>query len=166
MKIVLGSWVFSGALFSSDTIAYPSRWDALLSKRADPVYTDGDEFKWIQRFTAIGDSFSAGIDAGSVTHDSDSVACSKYDGAYPLKMQSFIKAPFFKHIACTGAVISDMIEKQNPQTGYGQDLTTISAGGNDVGFSEVLKACIFRPQGVCLSISGSTSTNAISARQV
>jgi len=102
--------------------------------------------------------------AGSLTHDPDSVACSKYDGAYPLKMQSFIKAPFFKHIACTGAVTKDMMEKQDPQTNYGQDLITISAGGNDVGFSDVLKACIFLPQGVCRSPTGTISTDTTLAR--
>ena len=61
MKTILGPWVLSGALLFPSTAAHPFRWDTLLSKRADVLYADGDEFRWVQRFTAIGDRFSAGI---------------------------------------------------------------------------------------------------------
>ncbi|KAL9591774.1 MAG: hypothetical protein Q9179_007384 [Wetmoreana sp. 5 TL-2023] len=66
----------------------------------------------------------------------------------------------FKFLACTGATsveITDQIKSIQPGT---QDLLTISAGGNDVGFSTVLKDCVYLPgsEAICdLAISVASS---------
>ncbi|KAF2116938.1 glycosyl hydrolase family 71-domain-containing protein [Lophiotrema nucula] len=110
------------------------------------------DFSWANRYAAIGDSYAAGIGIGALRTESDAYDCSRYDGAYPLKVQQIVQAKNFLFTACSGDTTVDMISKQIyklgaiPRTpGDYYDLITVSAGGNDVGFSDVLKACVFLP---------------------
>jgi lysophospholipase L1-like esterase len=79
---------------------------------------------------------------------SDAKECSRYTGGYPNKVQSVVRAKEYQFLACSGATSKDVIDKQVPQLKDKYDLITISAGGNDVGFSDVLKACLFLPKPV------------------
>jgi lysophospholipase L1-like esterase len=129
----------------SSTFALP------LEKRdldIEPSY----DYSWIKRYAAIGDSFAAGIGVGDLEDASDAKACSRYTGGYPNKIQAIIQAEEYQFLACSGAVSADMIEKQVPQLQGKYDLISVSAGGNDVGFSDVLKACLFLPKSVRLRI--------------
>lgn len=40
-----------------------------------------------------------------------------------------------------------MIDNQIPKLDEDQQTVTISIGGNDLGFSNILKACVFKPGG-------------------
>ncbi|KAF2464582.1 uncharacterized protein BDR25DRAFT_380815 [Lindgomyces ingoldianus] len=132
------------SLFCTSTHSYPQG-DVISPISADPFDYPSD-FSWIQSYAAVGDSYAAGIGVGTVLGQPDAVQCSRYDGAYPQKMNSVIQAPNFQFIACSGHTSKDMIMNQIGQLqDNSYDLITVSAGGNDVGFSDVLKACLFLP---------------------
>jgi hypothetical protein len=103
------------------------------------------DYTWVKRYTGIGDSFAAGIGIGTALTTAKDVECSRYDGAYPLKVQEVIQSQSFLFRACTGATIQDVIEQQLPNIQSNNNLITVSAGGNDVGFADVLKKCILLP---------------------
>ncbi|KAF2488266.1 SGNH hydrolase [Lophium mytilinum] len=112
------------------------------------------DFSWVKSFVALGDSYAAGIGIGELTGDSDASACSRYTGAYGLKMKDIIQPNSFQFLACSGDLGKDVVSKQLPKlqpvyfslTPAQHDLITVSAGGNDVGFSDVLEACLFLPK--------------------
>jgi lysophospholipase L1-like esterase len=103
------------------------------------------DFTWIQRYAALGDSFAAGIGIGSVSTSAGGAECSRYNGAYPLKIQQVVQSQRFLFKACSGDTSQDILEKQIPNIPGDNELITVSAGGNDVGFSAVLKKCILLP---------------------
>lgn len=111
--------------------------------------------RWIKRYAALGDSYAAGIGIGNVGSAQDAAECSRYDGAYPEKIQSIVEAESFQFVACSGDLSKNVVETQLGKlksTGFNDrvefDLITVSAGGNDVGFSTVLEACLFLPKPV------------------
>jgi lysophospholipase L1-like esterase len=120
----------------------------LHSRDEDIIYAD--EYSYIKSYAALGDSYAAGIGVGKLRTESDAYRCSRYDGGYPERIQDTIQAETYKFVACSGDTSKDILEKQFKQLGDGAkfDLITMSAGGNDVGFSDVLKACILIPNGV------------------
>ncbi|KAF2106706.1 SGNH hydrolase-type esterase domain-containing protein [Lophiotrema nucula] len=102
------------------------------------------DFTMIKNYAAIGDSFAAGIGVGDLRPEASAKDCSRYTGAYPLKIQEAVQAKDFQFTACSGDV-SKEIKEQAKKLKRGLNLVTVSAGGNDAGFSEVLKRCIFLP---------------------
>jgi hypothetical protein len=123
----------------------------------DDGFFDPWDFSNIKSFAALGDSFAAGIGVGEVTPQDDAPNCSRYTGGYPLKMQKVINAQNFQYVACSGDVSKDVREIQLPKLKPPNkekpedktfDLITMSAGGNDVGFADVLKACLLLPSKV------------------
>ena len=109
-------------------------------------------------WTAFGDSFAAGPGAGADIGGSGD--CRRRTGAWPNQLNtspllSTNLAHVFNFAACSGARIADVLSKP---TNNGQldvfrantvnyrDFATISIGGNDVGFSNTLDACVFQAQ--------------------
>jgi hypothetical protein len=70
------------------------------------------DFSWVTRYAAVGDSFAAGIGIGTLLTDSDASACSRYDGAYPLKVQQEVQAKIFDFTACSGDTSKDIVQTQ------------------------------------------------------
>jgi GDSL-like Lipase/Acylhydrolase family len=103
-----------------------------------------DEYPWV----ALGDSFSAGPGAGS-PYDDVPDDCLRNNGAYPpqLNLDFSFPHPAMQFLSCTGHVVDDMIATQIPDTDVDQQVVTLSIGGNDLGFSKILKACVFKPGG-------------------
>jgi lysophospholipase L1-like esterase len=104
------------------------------------------------RWTAFGDSYAAGVGAGT-EHDPNtgSGKCRRRMGAYPALLNQdgeFARGNLFDFLACTGAVIDDFHKTQIgafEQNGIKtQQIATISIGGNDAFFAEVLDACILK----------------------
>ncbi|KAL8759101.1 MAG: hypothetical protein Q9184_003726 [Pyrenodesmia sp. 2 TL-2023] len=104
-------------------------------------------FAWINTWAAIGDSFAAGIGAGSTPKEADEVQCSRYGDAYPAILNDLMEIPqvSFKFLACTGATSAEIKDQAKLLDPGSLDLLSISAGGNDVGFSTVLKKCVYFP---------------------
>ncbi|KAL3471764.1 SGNH hydrolase-type esterase domain-containing protein [Aspergillus californicus] len=118
-------------------------------------------FPRLPLFLAMGDSYSAGIGAGPIVPTDgldDPGSCMRNQGAYSYQLSQSVpelKAREFAFLSCTGAVIKNMVsDKQHEHrkswqlemlksyeaTSYGW--ATLSLGGNDIGFSNVLKPCL------------------------
>lgn len=128
------------------------------------------DWGWVKSYAALGDSYAAGIGVGALESASDATECSRYDGGYPRKVQSIVNAENFQFVACSGDVSKDVVEKQgfklqntDPFRNEKKfDLITVSAGGNDVGFSDVLENCLFLPMSVCSHTHSESSACAYS----
>jgi lysophospholipase L1-like esterase len=107
---------------------------------------------------ALGDSFSAGEGAPPFergTHTSDN-SCHRSARAWPALLAKRRKARF-KSFACSGALTGDVLTgrpgRTEPERQVAQvarllgrrsvDLVTLSIGGNDAGFADVLVRCGF-----------------------
>lgn len=109
---------------------------------------------------ALGDSFSAGPGAGSSVSPKQST-CGRTDGSYVYQLYQdddlvakptphFYNETAFGFNACSGAVTTDVqnLQMQNATEPYtpfitGADLYTITVGGNDLGFDEIVRACVY-----------------------
>lgn len=103
-------------------------------------------------WAALGDSFAAGIGAGETTGNSG--GCKRRVGSHAVQLttsehlRNGFHIPPFTFLACSGAVIADVLpQHDNHQidvfASKAYDLATVSIGGNDALFSELLNACIF-----------------------
>lgn len=119
---------------------------------------------------ALGDSFSAGNGAGSLV-STDQPACARTDGSYAYQLYNdeevFVKpTPFyppsinseFEFNACSGAVTTDILNLQMQTAAepyhpfiVSANLYTLTAGGNDMGFDQIVKACVY---GLVIPFSG------------
>lgn len=112
-----------------------------LQKRDTPNIYD---LSWIKHYVAIGDSYAAGIGAGNALNGPGDKDCSRYDQAYPILLNSGLETDKFDHIACSGAKSQDVRDQQiKNMADSSADLITVSAGGNDIGFEDILKACVY-----------------------
>jgi hypothetical protein len=107
-------------------------------------------------YVALGDSYSAGAGVPPYLHDSpypsDTDGCARSASAWPETLGSdlgFSGTQFSFH-ACTSSVVADLT-RTNPATGEPPQenwltsdtrLVTLTDGGNDVGFAQVLTACV------------------------
>lgn len=97
--------------------------------------------------TAVGDSYSSGEGAGSYTGG----GCHRSDHAWP-KIAANLSADLRMgaFVACSGAETHHLWsthkgeEPQVDQITPATDIVTVTIGGNDVGFSPVLKSCFLR----------------------
>lgn len=107
------------------------------------------------RYVAMGDSYSAGTGLEESDHNwgtaSTDTSCHRSPKAYPALIRGALGATSsFKFAACTGAVTNQITtngQHGNPAqvnaAGVGADTLdiTISIGGNDAGFGDVLLRC-------------------------
>jgi lysophospholipase L1-like esterase len=88
-------------------------------------------------YTALGDSYSSGV--GTRTYYSDSGSCYRGPNAYPVKVAAALGAPL-TFAACSGARVPDVLNQLgslNASTAF----VTVSVGGNDAGFADVITRC-------------------------
>jgi len=94
-------------------------------------------------YVALGDSYSAGVGAGS--YIAQSGVCARSRRAYPYGLGR----PVTSFRACGGARSSDVLDRQLGPFPSGTRLVTITIGGNDAGFSNVLERCLFGSPRAC-----------------
>ena len=100
-------------------------------RRAGP---DPGDFSWVNRWAAIGDSFTAGIGSGNLFSKRDEDwKCSRYDHSYPAIVNNALGPTVtdFQYVACSGdrsVQIFDQVDGLND----GLDLVMLTAGGNDL----------------------------------
>ena len=87
-------------------------------------------------YAALGDSYSSGVGAGAYLGGSD---CRRSANAYPARVASRLGARL-TFAACSGARVSDVVG-QLGRVGAETRYVTVSAGGNDAGFADVLLEC-------------------------
>lgn len=88
-------------------------------------------------YTALGDSYSSGV--GTRTYYSDSGSCYRSPKAYPVLVAQSISAPL-TFAACSGARVPDVLNQLGSLTAS-TALVTVSVGGNDAGFANVITRC-------------------------
>jgi lysophospholipase L1-like esterase len=90
------------------------------------------------QYVALGDSYSSGV--GSRVFYSESGSCKRSPEAYGPKVAA-AKGYELSFQACSGAKTGDVINKQLGTLSSGTALVTITIGGNDAGFSNVIINC-------------------------
>jgi hypothetical protein len=80
----------------------------------------------------------------------DSGACKRSTHAYPTLLAAQRKVASFQFAACAGARL-DQFDDQLSKLAATTTLVTLSVGGTDVGFKEVMDTCMLKSDQECLS---------------
>lgn len=100
-------------------------------------------------YVALGDSYSSGVGAGGYLPASGD--CKRSTKAYPYLWAAANSPAGFDFTACSGARTGDVLASQLTPLSSATDLVSISVGGNDAGFGEVMTTCVLRSDSTCLS---------------
>ena len=99
-------------------------------------------------YVALGDSYSSGLGAGtSYTGGS----CDLSTGAYANLWAAANHPASFRTVACAGATTADVLSGQIPALAATTSLVSITAGGNDVGFSTIMTTCALHGTSACVA---------------
>jgi lysophospholipase L1-like esterase len=90
------------------------------------------------QYVALGDSYSSGT--GTRDYLDDGTDCQRSARAYP-SLLAAARGWSLNLRACSGATIGDVTASQLSALGAGTGRVTISVGGNDAGFADVLTEC-------------------------
>lgn len=104
-------------------------------------------------YAALGDSYSSGVGTGSYTLDS---ACKRSVYAYPHLWAQRHAGTTLSFVACSGAKTSDLLANQIQAVTTATDLVTMTIGGNDIGFANLIYQCTLSD---CSSALDSTRTS-------
>jgi lysophospholipase L1-like esterase len=91
-----------------------------------------------ESYVALGDSYSAGN--GTESYIDDGTDCWRSTLAYP-SLLAAQRGYSLDLRACSGATVADVTGTQLSALSTDTDLVTISIGGNDAGFADVLTEC-------------------------
>ncbi|AXE78720.1 SGNH/GDSL hydrolase family protein [Streptomyces atratus] len=100
-------------------------------------------------YVALGDSYSSGVGAGSYL--SGSGDCRRSTNAYPYLWAAANSPSSFAFVACSGATTSSVAGSQLGALSSSTGLVSVTAGGNDVGFADVMQDCVLSSEATCLS---------------
>ncbi len=102
------------------------------------------------RYVALGDSYTSAPFTG--TPAGTPLGCLRSDNNYPHVAAASINPGSFADVSCGGATTDDMFNTQSTDAGdnppqldavtAGTDLVTLGIGGNDIGFSDIVKSCL------------------------
>lgn len=97
-------------------------------------------------YVALGDSYSSGVGAGS-----ESGSCDRSPNAYPQLWANAHAPSSFTFVACSGAKTTDVTSSQLSSVTSSTTLVSITIGGNDVGFADVMTDCVIYSTSTCVS---------------
>jgi lysophospholipase L1-like esterase len=100
-------------------------------------------------YVALGDSYSAGNGAGN--YDSSSGNCHRSFSAYPYLWKNAHSPSSFADTACSGALTTDVTSSQLGPLNSGTGLVSLTIGGNDAGFSDVMTTCVTGSDSDCVN---------------
>jgi lysophospholipase L1-like esterase len=100
-------------------------------------------------YVALGDSYSSGVGAGD--YISGSGSCDRSENAYSQLWANANDPASYVSVACSGATTSDVISSQLSALTHSTTLVSITIGGNDVGFSNVMVTCVLESTSSCVS---------------
>ncbi|MGW6509606.1 SGNH/GDSL hydrolase family protein [Streptomyces niveus] len=100
-------------------------------------------------YVALGDSYSSGLGAGP--YDSASGNCKRSSKAYPALWAAANSPSSFAFTACSGARTGDVTGSQLGPVNSGTDLVSITVGGNDAGFADVMTTCVLQSEASCVA---------------
>ncbi|MCX4676124.1 SGNH/GDSL hydrolase family protein [Streptomyces sp. NBC_01433] len=100
-------------------------------------------------YVALGDSYSSGVGAGSYL--SDSGDCRRSTNAYPYLWAAANSPASFDFVACSGATTGSIASSQLGVLSSSTSLVSVTAGGNDVGFADVMQDCVLSSEATCVN---------------
>ena len=89
-------------------------------------------------YVALGDSYSSGV--GTRSYINDGTSCSRSVYAYPALIAT-ARGYALNFRACSGAKVADVTNTQLSALTSTTNYVTLSVGGNDAGFADVLTEC-------------------------
>ncbi|RPF20973.1 SGNH/GDSL hydrolase family protein [Myceligenerans xiligouense] len=105
---------------------------ALVTTPATPSYAVGESY------VALGDSYSSGT--GTRSYIDDGTQCLRSTYAFA-SLTAAAKGYSLNFRACSGAVVADVTNSQLSALNSNTRYVTVSVGGNDAGFADVLTEC-------------------------
>jgi hypothetical protein len=90
------------------------------------------------KYVALGDSFSSGVGTGSYTLSS---SCRRGVFAYPWLVAQQRPNTALTFVACSGATTSSLLANQIDSVTDDTSIVTVTIGGNDIGFSDLIVEC-------------------------
>jgi lysophospholipase L1-like esterase len=97
-------------------------------------------------YVALGDSYSSGLGAGGETG-----SCLRSPNAYPVLWATAHAPASFVTVACSGATTTSVVNTQVSALGTATTLVSISVGGNDVGFANIMQTCALQGTTACVA---------------
>ncbi|WP_084477008.1 SGNH/GDSL hydrolase family protein [Actinokineospora enzanensis] len=102
-----------------------------------------------RHYVALGDSYAAG--PGIPQQNGTPPGCARSDHNYAGVLARWLRVPVFTDVSCSGATTVHMTAPQVVQGGVNPpqfdaltldtDLVTLTVGGNDIGFGEIVSTC-------------------------
>ena len=105
------------------------------------------------RYVALGDSFSAGVGTGTYTLSS---SCKRSTLAYPYLLSQQRAGTTLVFVACNGATTADLLSGQLPSVDAATTIVTVTIGGNDIGFANLIAQCTVADCSAALDATRST----------
>jgi lysophospholipase L1-like esterase len=103
------------------------------------------------RYVALGDSYASGLGTGLERGN-----CDRSPAAYGPQWARAHQPASFTFAACSGATARGIRAHRLSALTPATTLVSVTAGGNDVGFSDVIETCLIAPTHDCLqAIRGS-----------
>ncbi|MEV7505329.1 SGNH/GDSL hydrolase family protein [Streptomyces sp. NPDC093018] len=107
-------------------------------------------------YVALGDSYASGVGAGS--YISSSGDCDRSTNSAAYLWNAAHKPASFAFNACSGATTDDVMANQLGSLNSSTSLVSISIGGNDAGFADVMQTCVLNSDSTCLSAIASAKS--------
>lgn len=101
-----------------------------------------------ERYVALGDSYASGQGAGDYVDDSDTCHRSKH--AYPALLKAARSLASYTSVACSGATTASVVSDQISALSATTTLVSVTVGGNDIGFSTIMRTCVLRGSDACV----------------
>jgi lysophospholipase L1-like esterase len=98
-------------------------------------------------YVALGDSYSSGLGAGSY---GSSGACKRSSNAYPQLWANAHAGTQLTFSACSGARTNDVLN-QTSSLSASTTMVTVTVGGNDAGFTDVITTCTLNGDQTCIN---------------
>lgn len=99
-------------------------------------------------YAALGDSYSSGVGAGNYT--SSSGACERSTNAYSALWAQQNHPSAYTSAACSGAKTTDVVANQLGVLSAATTLVSITVGGNDENFSQIMVDCNLYGTSTCV----------------
>jgi lysophospholipase L1-like esterase len=105
-----------------------------------------------EHYVALGDSYAAGPGIPAAT--GVPLTCGRSTANYPFLVRDGVTAAMFHDVSCSGATTANLTTPQHTEGGTNPPqldalttdttLVTLTIGGNDIGFTEIVDRCLAR----------------------
>lgn len=110
---------------------------------AVPAYAAG------AHYVALGDSYASGL--GSDSYLSGSGTCYRSSKAYPELWKANNAPASYAFVACSGATTATVQSSQLSALKSTTTLVSLTVGGNDVGFADIMTTCVLLGTTECVA---------------